>query len=73
MSFGSTASLEFLEEVQNMTDEALYSQFAVAIEFKWYQTRKWLQLHALIYLIYTAIIDFNIIVHQKNIDLAIYH
>lgn len=57
--------MEFLEMIPKLNDEALYSDFALALEYKWVKDKKYVMLISIMYLIYVLIIDYHVI-FQKN-------
>ena len=58
---GSERSMEFLEMIQEVNDEALYTDFALALEYKWIKDKKYVMLISIFYLFYVLIIDFHVI------------
>ena len=58
---GSDRSLEFLEMIQEVNDEALYTDFALALEYKWIKDKKYVMLLSIIYLFYVLLIDYHVI------------
>lgn len=51
--------------IPKLNDEALYSDFALALEYKWVKDKKYVMLISIMYLIYVLIIDYHVI-FQKN-------
>lgn len=63
---GSYRSLEFLESVAKMNDEALYSEFATAIEYKWIKDNVYVKALACLY--FTFVILLNSYVFTSKIE-----
>lgn len=63
---GSNRSMEFLEMIQEVIDEALYTNFALALEYKWIKDKKYVMLLAIVYFLYVILIDFRVPLHKNN-------
>jgi hypothetical protein len=63
---GSNRSMEFLEMIQEVIDEALYTNFALALEYKWIKDKKYVMLLAIVYFLYVILIDFHVPLHKNN-------
>ena len=63
---GSYRSMEFLEVIQEVIDEALYTNFSVALQYKWNLDKKYVMLLAITYTIYSGLIDLHVFYYKDN-------
>ena len=63
--------MDFLEEVENFNDEALYSDFTYAIDYKWEKDKKYVMIIAYVYLVYVLLLDIYVFIrHDSDEQLA---
>ena len=56
--------------MESLNDEALYSDFALAIEYKWIKDNKWVKCVALVYTTYVLLLDGHVFYYHDNLDVS---
>lgn len=63
---GSNSSLDFLDRIQELHEEAFYTDFSKIIQYKWLQDSIYAKILASIHLIFVLLLDYQVIVMKQN-------